>query len=100
MTIEKIYRACHKKSNNRKRRRICRNKLQDVTKGIKEKDLDAIILDIPTPWDAVKHAYKALKPGGYLCTYSPLTSQVENTVREIKKQKFIEVKTIEKIKIG
>lgn len=72
-------------------------KLKDVTKGIKEKDLDAIILDIPNPWDVVKHAYKALKPGGYLCTYSPLTSQVENTVKEIKKQKFIEVKTIENI---
>lgn len=72
-------------------------KLKDITKGIKEKDLDAIILDIPNPWAVVKHAYKALKPGGYLCTYSPLTSQVENTVREIKKQKFIEVKTIENI---
>jgi len=72
-------------------------KLKDVTKGIKEKDLDAIILDIPNPWAVVKHAYKALKPGGYLCTYSPLTSQVENTVKEIKKQKFIEVKTIENI---
>jgi tRNA (adenine57-N1/adenine58-N1)-methyltransferase len=72
-------------------------KLKDVTKGIKEKDLDAIILDIPNPWTVVKHAYKALKPGGYLCTYSPLTSQVENTVKEIKKQKFIEVKTIENI---
>lgn len=72
-------------------------KFKDITKGIKEKDLDAIILDIPNPWDAVKHAYKALKPGGYLCTYSPLTSQVENTVKEIKKQKFIEVKTIENI---
>jgi len=72
-------------------------KLKDVTTGIKEKDLDAIILDIPNPWDVVKHAYRALKPGGYLCTYSPLTSQVENTVKEINKQKFIEVKTTENI---
>ncbi|MCK4365001.1 MAG: tRNA (adenine-N1)-methyltransferase [Thermoplasmatales archaeon] len=72
-------------------------KLKDVTKGISEKNLDAIILDIPNPWDAVEHAYKALKPGGYLCTYSPLTSQVENTIKEIKKHNFIEVKTIENI---
>ena len=72
-------------------------KLKDVTTGIDEKNLDAIIFDIPNPWDAIKHAYKALKPGGYLCTYSPLTSQVENSVREIKKLNFIEVKTFENI---
>jgi tRNA (adenine57-N1/adenine58-N1)-methyltransferase len=72
-------------------------KLKDVTTGIKEKNLDSVILDIPNPWDAVEHAYKSLKPGGYFCSYSPLSTQVEKTVREIKKNKFIEVKTIENI---
>jgi len=72
-------------------------KNKDVTKGIYEKELDAIILDIPNPWDAVNHAWNALKPGGYLCTYSPLISQVEQTVKEIKKHSFIEVKTFENI---
>jgi tRNA (adenine57-N1/adenine58-N1)-methyltransferase len=72
-------------------------KLKDVTTGIDEKNIDAIILDIPNPWDAIIHAYRALKPGGYLCTYSPLSSQVEKTVKEIKKYNFIEIKTIENI---
>lgn len=72
-------------------------KNKDVTKGIYEKELDAIILDIPNPWDAVNHAWNALKPGGCLCTYSPLISQVEQTVKEIKKHSFIEVKTFENI---
>jgi len=72
-------------------------KLRDVTKGIEEKDLDAIILDIPNPWNAIKHAYKSLKPGGYLCSYSPLSTQVEKTVLEIKKYDFIEINTIENI---
>jgi tRNA (adenine57-N1/adenine58-N1)-methyltransferase len=72
-------------------------KLRDVTAGIDEENLDAIILDIPNPWDAVGHAYGSLKPGGYFCAYSPLSSQVEKTVREINKNKFIEVKTIENI---
>jgi len=72
-------------------------KVKDVTTGIDEKDLDAIVLDIPNPWDAIYHAYKALKPGGYLCTYSPLSTQVEKTVEEIKKHGFIEVKTMENI---
>ena len=69
--------------------------LKDITKGIDEKNLDAIILDIPNPWDAIPHTYNALKPGGYLCSYSPLTSQVEKTVRTLWEYPFIEVKTLE-----
>ena len=72
-------------------------KIKDVTEGIDEQDLDAVILDIPNPWAAVEHAWKALKIGGYLCTYSPLISQVEQTVRAIEKQRFIETKTYENI---
>ena len=72
-------------------------KNKNVTEEISEKELDAIILDIPNPWDTINHAWNALKPGGYLCTYSPLISQVEKTVNEIKKHNFIEVKTFENI---
>ena len=72
-------------------------KIKDITKGIDEKELDAIILDIPDPWKAVTHAWKSLKPGGYLCSYSPLISQLEKTVKEIEKHSFIEVKTFENI---
>ncbi|MCK4347185.1 MAG: tRNA (adenine-N1)-methyltransferase [Thermoplasmatales archaeon] len=71
--------------------------IKDVTKGIDEKDLDAVILDIPNPWEAVNHAWNSLKPGGYFCTYSPLISQVEQTVKEVRKNNFIEIKTFENI---
>jgi len=72
-------------------------KHKDITKGIDEKNLDSIIIDIPNPWDAVNTAYNSLKIGGYLCCYSPLISQVEKTVKEIKKHSFIEIKTFENI---
>lgn len=72
-------------------------KIKDVTEGIEEHDLDAIILDIPNPWAAVAYAWKALKIGGYLCTYSPLISQVEQTVKTIEQHPFIECKTFENI---
>ena len=72
-------------------------KHKDITKGIDEKELDAVILDIPNPWDAINHAWIALKPGGYLCCYSPLISQVEKAVFAIRENKYIEIKTIENI---
>ncbi|MEM4257611.1 MAG: tRNA (adenine-N1)-methyltransferase [Candidatus Thermoplasmatota archaeon] len=72
-------------------------KCKDVTTGIDEKDLDAIILDIPNPWEAVDHAWRALKVGGYFCSYSPLISQVEHTVKALQKHPFIEQKTYENI---
>ena len=72
-------------------------RIKDVTEGIEEEDLDAVILDIPNPWAAVGHAWNALKIGGYLGSYSPLISQVEQTVHEIANHPFIECKTYENI---
>jgi len=72
-------------------------KVKDVTVEIEDKNLDAVILDIPTPWVAVEPAWRALKVGGMFCAYSPLISQVEQTVREIQKHRFIETKTLENI---
>ena len=86
-----------KNVNKSKLGNIVETKLKDVTTGINEKDLDAIILDMPDPWKAVAHVYKSLRPGGYFCSYSPLVSQVEKTIKEINKHNFIEVKTIENI---
>ena len=70
-------------------------KERDITEGIEERDVDAVILDIPNPWDVAEHAYNALKVGGYFCSYSPLVSQVERTVKTLRKYPFIEIRTIE-----
>jgi tRNA (adenine57-N1/adenine58-N1)-methyltransferase len=77
--------------------RYVTTRLKDVTEGIDERDLDAVILDIPNPWAAISHAWIALKVGGYLCCYSPLISQVEQTVKEIRQHPFIECQTLENI---
>lgn len=77
--------------------KLVKPRLKDVTEGIDEQNLDAVILDIPNPWAAVHHAWAALKVGGYLCTFSPLISQVEQTVRTINTLPFIEVKSMENI---
>jgi len=70
-------------------------KEKDITEGIDEKDVDAVILDIPNPWDVVEHAYNSLKIGGYFCSYSPLISQVERTVKRLREYPFVEIRTIE-----
>ncbi len=70
-----------------------RNK--DVYTGIEEKELNAVILDVPEPWQALKHTEKALKLGGFLVSYQTSLVQVQRLFKEIKKKPFIFVKTCE-----
>jgi len=70
-------------------------KLKDISKGISEKDLDAVILDIPEPWTVVEHGYHALRQGGVLAGYLPTMNQVERFVNTIKEHPFIEIRTYE-----
>ncbi|HUQ38750.1 MAG TPA: tRNA (adenine-N1)-methyltransferase [Acidimicrobiales bacterium] len=49
---------------------------RDVYEGIDETDLDRIVLDLPEPWQVVKHAESALHPGGILVSYLPSITQV------------------------
>lgn len=72
-------------------------KIADITKGIDERDIDAVILDLPEPWEAVANAHKALKPGGHLCSLSPNSSQVIKTVEELQRLNFAEINTLENL---
>ncbi len=67
----------------------------DVTESIAERDVDAVVLDMPNPWDAVENAFNALKPGGHLACYSPTMNQVESTVRTMRELDFAHNRTIE-----
>ena len=67
----------------------------DVTKRIREKNLDAVILDIPNPWDAIENGYSALRPGGFLAVYTPSVNQFERTHKMMDEFGFGEIKTIE-----
>jgi len=72
-------------------------KNKDVCKGITEKDVDLITLDMLDPWKALKNAEKALKKGGFLVCYLPHISQTIALINKIKKAKFAYIKTIELI---
>ena len=70
-------------------------KNQDITTGIDEADVDAVILDMATPWLVVSHAHKALKPCGTLVSFSPTIDQVVKTVEALKENSFIDIETVE-----
>jgi tRNA (adenine57-N1/adenine58-N1)-methyltransferase len=50
--------------------------VRDVYDGIGERCLDRVLLDLPEPWRALKHAAEALRPGGILAAYLPTVPQV------------------------
>jgi tRNA (adenine57-N1/adenine58-N1)-methyltransferase len=70
-------------------------KNKDVTAGIDEADLDAVILDMAMPWLVIPHAHKALKPCGTLVSFSPTIDQVIKTVEALKENSFIDMETVE-----
>jgi tRNA (adenine57-N1/adenine58-N1)-methyltransferase catalytic subunit len=67
----------------------------DVTEGIEETDLDAVILDMATPWLVIPHAYDALKGSGMLVSFSPTIDQVVKVVEALTEHGFVGVETVE-----
>ena len=73
-------------------------KNKDITKGISERNLDLVVLDLPDPEKIIDHASKSLKPGGFLVAYFPSITQVISFVKTIKKKEnFVLVKVVETI---
>jgi len=72
-------------------------KLGDVTEGIPERDLDAVVLDMSMPWLVVGHAWEALAGSGVFLSFSPTIEQVMKTVGELHRLPFIEIETVELI---
>jgi tRNA (adenine57-N1/adenine58-N1)-methyltransferase len=73
---------------------------RDVYDGIDEVDLDRVILDLPEPWQAVKHAARAMHRGGVLVAYTPQITQAVQLREELTAQGFGMVDTIEVLNRG
>ncbi|MFB0551340.1 MAG: tRNA (adenine-N1)-methyltransferase [Nitrososphaeria archaeon] len=67
----------------------------DLTSRIDEVSVDAVTLDIPTPWLAVGNAYRALRAGGMLLSLSPTIEQVVETVESMKETGFVDIENVE-----
>ena len=55
----------------------------DVYQGIRERDVDAVVLDLPEPWRAVPAAAEALRPGGVFLAYLPTVLQVHELAKAL-----------------
>jgi tRNA (adenine57-N1/adenine58-N1)-methyltransferase len=67
----------------------------DVTAGIEERDVDAVVLDLAVPWLVVPHAYEALKASGTIVSFSPTIDQVVKTTEALKENNFVFIETVE-----
>lgn len=70
-------------------------KTKDVTLGIDEKNVDAVVLDLAIPWLVIAHACSALKNSGSIVSFSPTIDQVVKTVETLDENGFVDVGTFE-----
>ncbi|KYH39780.1 MAG: tRNA(1-methyladenosine) methyltransferase-like methyltransferase [Candidatus Bathyarchaeota archaeon B63] len=71
-----------------------------MTEGIEEREVDAVILDLATPWLVVPHAYEALKGSGAFVSFSPTIDQVLRTVESLRENRFRGIETFESLLRG
>jgi tRNA (adenine57-N1/adenine58-N1)-methyltransferase len=69
--------------------------VRDCYEGIDETGLDRIVLDLPEPWQVVKHAERALHPGGILVSYTPSIMQVAQLRDALAATGFAMAETVE-----
>ena len=95
------------KSLKRAKLNVKRAKLDDfvsiqygdiLNDDLKLENVDTVVLDMATPWNAIKKVLNYLKFSGTLVSFSPTIEQVKKTVSAMKNNEFIEVNTYELIK--
>jgi len=70
-------------------------KMGNICERIDERDVDAVMVDIPNPWDCVATAKTALRIGGVFCAFIPNVNQAESAVRALRGNSFTEVRAME-----
>jgi tRNA (adenine57-N1/adenine58-N1)-methyltransferase len=63
-------------------------KLRDVAEGFDERDVDALFLDLPNPWDYLVQAHEALASGGFFGSILPTTNQVSRLLSALEEAHF------------
>ena len=68
---------------------------REASQPFEEKGFDAVILDIPQPWDEVEVVKGALKSGGRLVSLNPTFNQIEKMAEALRRAGFLKVEALE-----
>ncbi len=60
-----------------------------------EKNFDAVILDIPQPWEEVEVVKEAMKGGARIVSLNPTFNQIEKMAEALRRHGFIRVESVE-----
>jgi tRNA (adenine57-N1/adenine58-N1)-methyltransferase catalytic subunit len=63
-------------------------KLRDIVEGFDERDVDALFLDVPNPWDYLTQVQTALSGGGFFGALLPTTNQVSRLIGALEERDF------------
>jgi tRNA (adenine57-N1/adenine58-N1)-methyltransferase len=77
-----------------------RVELRDCYEGIEGTGYDRVVLDLPEPWQVVKHAEVALRPGGIILAYTPSVVQVAQFREALAGSRFFGAETVEVLQRG
>jgi len=71
--------------------------IADICTAELEKDVDAAMLDIPNPWEALANVKSALRIGGHVGCYVPNANQLDSAVRRMRELGLREIVSFETI---
>ena len=69
--------------------------LRDIQEGFFETDVDALFLDVRSPWRYLAAVKRALRPGGRLAILLPTTNQVSAVLRQLYQMSFADLRVEE-----
>ena len=68
---------------------------KDSLENPSHKKCGSMFIDLPSPWLAINHAKKVLKSGAYFVSFSPCIEQINQTMKAMKENNFIELRMFE-----
>jgi tRNA (adenine57-N1/adenine58-N1)-methyltransferase len=63
-------------------------KERDIAEGFDERDIDALFLDVPAPWDYLRQAHAALAGAGFFGCILPTANQVSRLIAALQDASF------------
>lgn len=72
-------------------------KQRDIANGFDETEIDALMLDVPDPYNYIQQCWSALKGGGKIGIICPTTNQVQEVLEKLYEFPFIDIEVWENL---